>query len=1133
MPNLYYLQYLGKKLLTTVAILCGINAFALEPENYVSNSVLAEGNWAKIEVNGSGMHFISDATLKSLGFQNPETVNVYGFGGRMMSETPGEELKDDLPAIPSLLVNGGIVFFGHGSVKWNHTPGSNMTYKHVGNPYSDKSYYFISDSSSERTVAAVAPVREATGTETISYFTERMVHEQDILPPSNTGRLMLGEDFKSTPQRSFRFSLPDNTGNVRINTAFGSKTSGGVSSIVITANGNVLAATSSDQMTASDAKFITTTSTVKEISNPGEMLDLTIRFNGSGTVSVAALDYIELEYQRKLKLKDGELYFYLSPLRAGNVIIENVTGNTIVWDVTDPTNPLELKTEINGSTLSFVSESGYREYVAFDPSKVSSAAVAAGKVNNQNIHALEAPGMLLITPEEYKSAAQRLVALHEITDGLSVLMLTPEEIYNEFSSGNPDLCAFRNLLKMWYDRAEGADGGYTEYCLIMSRPTYDNKMLSPVVKNAGYPRIPIWQTPSGETESNSYSTDDFIGMLEDVKTTFNIGNAKIHVAVGRMPVKSLAEANSAVDKLENYLLNPDYGSWRKSLMVIADDGDSGVHLEQAENSINSMRSAEDGDDYFIEKLYLDSFDLVYTGTGATYPDATARLLGRINEGVAYIDYIGHANTKSWGHESLMSWSNFTSLKNERLPFIFAATCEFLRWDDDEVSAGEEIWLNPAGGVIGMICPGRSVLISGNGVLNKNTQKYLFKKDADGRPYSVGKVMILGKNEGSSNTNKLKFGLLGDPSLRLPWPDLKIRVNEIMGVDISSASQLPVLQARGTAAISGQVNDAEGNLIEDFNGILEITLYDAEKVVTTKGNGADGEIMNYNDRKTRLYAGRVKVKDGRWSTIVNMPAEIENNFSPALLSLYAYDDTGREANGACDKLYVYGYNQDAPDDFEGPKIIEYYLNSPGFVSGQGVSPSPVVKAVFSDPSGISVSEAGIGHNMTLELDGIKFIDDLALYYEPDEEDPTKGSVSYPLSDLQPGKHELKFVVWDNANNSSSAILEFNVSALWKPSIERLTTDANPASTFVNFILSTDGAFDSSECKIEVFDLNGRKVWTGISPALNSGNTNITIGWNLCDSGGNRIPRGIYIYRATVSAPDSGSVSKTGKLAVTAP
>lgn len=1115
-------------ILTVISGLAALPCKAFDAQRYAESSVLSQGSWAKVEVSQTGMQFISDATLRTLGFSNPDNVNVFGYGGAMIPENL--DSPDDLPLLPSVRVNGGIIFFGKGSVDWvPNEAGAETTYSHISHAYSDNAYYFVSDCLSSRKSADKAS-SPGTAAGTVYTFTERMVHEQDLFMPMTSGRLILGEDFKSASSKSFQFPLQGNTGHATVTVAFGSKSTSGTNSIMLTANGKPLPSTTTDQMPYSSTKLIVTTVTTKEVEDPGVNLDLGIKFNGSGSLQTAALNYIEVEYPRTLQISKGELYFYLTPENPVNVKVEGASSSTIVWDVTSPSNPLEVKTELNGTTLTFATDAGYHEFIAFEPSRITNAAIPSIKIENQDIHSMEAPDMLVICPTEYLPAAQRLADFHTKTDGLRLAILTPEEIYNEFSSGKPDVSAFRKLLKMWYDRAGGMEGEYPSYCLIMSRPTYDNKAVTSFVQKAGYPRVPIWQSPTGETETTSYSTDDYIGMLADVETTFNIGSAEIHVAVGRMPVKSLSEANTVLDKLENYVSNPDLGAWRNNVMIIADDQDSGVHLDQAEKVVEAMTTNGKGEDFQFEKLYLDAYTLEYTGIGASYPQAHERLLNKWNEGLALIDYIGHANPTSWGHEHLLTWTNIQSMSNERLPIIYAATCEFMRWDDDEVSGAEVLWLLPSSGAISLICPSREVLISANGVLNRSTGKYFFQQNETGEYLRIGDVMRLGKNDSNTGTNKLRYGLIGDPSMRMPFPILNVVVDQINGVDIATAEDYPVLSARSSVTISGHIEDGEGNLIPDFNGITEITMYDAEKAITTNANGSDGVESIYNDRKTRLFVGRTKVTEGKWQTSFTMPSEIENNYSPALFSLYAFTADGREGNGSTDHVYAYGYDEKAPQDFEGPKMIEFYLNNPNFISGNQVPPNPILTAKFYDESGISVSEAGIGHNITLSIDGKTYYDDVAQYFVPDENEPGTGSLTYALGEVAQGSHRLDFTVWDTANNSTTASLEFTISALWKPSIETLTTDVNPATSSVNFIVATDGSTNTMDCDIEVYDIWGRKVWRDSAPALTGTMPRTTMGWNLCDFGGARVQPGIYLYKAIIKSDTGATVTKTKKLLV---
>ena len=144
----------------------------------------------------------------------------------------------------------------------------------------------------------------------------------------------------------------------------------------------------------------------------------------------------------------------------------------------------------------------------------------------------------------------------------------------------------------------------------------------------------------------------------------------------------------------------------------------------------------------------------------------------------------------------------------------------------------------------------------------------------------------------------------------------------------------------------------------------------------------------------------------------------------------------------------------------------------------------------------------------------------------------GSVCYPLEDIEPGKHTLTLSVWDNANNSSTRKIEFNVGAAVDPVITDLSTNVNPASTSVVFAVTIDRPNSNVDCNIEVFDLSGRTVWKSNSNATTDMQSSLSISWDLKDASGVRVPRGIYLYRATVRTPEGTYSSKSRKLAVTA-
>lgn len=1100
-------------------------ALALDPQHYAQNSALSSGRWMKIKVNSTGMHLVSNADLKAMGFSNPDAVNVYGTGGRMVREALAEDMPDDLPLLPSVRTPKGIVFFATDNVTW--TRDGNGLYSHILNPYCAESIYFISDREQENKELAKASASPVKGNDITTAFTARLLHERDIQAPSQEGRLLLGEDFRSEKSQRFTFTLPGIVSDhATMRVAFGAKTTNGSSSLLMSANGERLPATSTDKIDGCSSEFIKTTLTSKTFTQTDEKLTVGIDYSYSGALFTARLDYIEVFYDKSLSLTSGELHFY-DRFDGESVEISGCGQNTLIWDVTDPCEVKEVVFSLEGDKAFFTPEPGYREYVAFDPSSISRAVTRSVRVNNQDIHSMPSPDMLIVAYSEYAEAAKKIARLHEEADGFNVTVLTPEEIYNEFSGGHPDVGAFRKLLKMWHDRNETRP---IKYCLLLGRGSYDTKMVSSGIRNAGYRPLPLWQSPEGFTEPTAYSTDDIIGMLDDTdENTFNINAALMHVAVGRLPVTGAKEANEVAAKLEKYIKNPRYGAWRNRVMLIADDQDNGIHLSQTEDVYTRLKA--NAPHYHYEKLYLDAYPLVSTSLGLTYPQAKERMMRLFNEGVIYTNYVGHASTSSWTHEKLLTWNDIISFNNPNLTFYYGATCSFGTWDADNISGAEKLVLNPKAGFIGAICPSRTVYISENGVLNLNMAQWMLTPGPDGEATRIGDVFIRAKN-GYNSANKLRYCLMSDPAIRIPKPAGCVVVESINGTDILQSGEMPELKALEKASVKGYITNADGSRAAGFNGTVTIDLFDAERVVETLGNGSEGTVSTYNDRQSRLATVSTKVTAGEWEVSLTTPAETDNNYSPARISAYAWSDEGKEAHGSTESLYVYGFDDDSDSDTEGPEIRTFYLNYPEFKEGMMINANPVVHASFYDESGINISDSGIGHKMSVTLDKDLIFDDVYSYYTPDPENPLGGYISYPLSGISSGEHTLKLTVYDNANNASSKTVSFSVGAVRDPAIRDLSTDVNPASTSVVFSVSVDHPNTRMKCRLEVFELSGRRVWLADNSVTSDMQGGMQTQWDLRDDAGRRVPRGIYLYRATVETPDGMYSSQTKKLAVTA-
>lgn len=1087
---------------------------------FATTSRLADGHWARVEISETGMHLITDATLRNLGFSDPQKVHVFGMGGALLPEALYTGMTDDMPLVPSVHNGKGIVFFGRDHIRWRQNGDS---YSHSQNPYSEKSYYYLSDIA----VDEPATVSLASGGgSAVTTFTTRVAHDLDQAHLGESGRNYVGEDFRSTPSQTITLSLPGNAaGEARLTTRFAAKVSGGTSWLSYQIDGNAAVGARGDSISScpTDDYAVLSTAT-RKISVSGEKAEVNIRYGYSGVIFLARLDWLECFYTRRLNLDKGELHFYGKWNAGTELQIAGADASTVIWDITDPMNPKMVKATLSGSNATLrIPSDGYYEFVAFQPAKVTRAATGGLRVANQNLHAMPSPDMLIISPSTYTEGAEVIRDWHENHDSLTVTVLDPQLIYNEFSGGKPDVTAFRRLMKMWHDRE-----GRIRYCLIMGKPSFDFKGTTASVTNAGYTPMLIWQSETGMSETSSFSNDDYIGMLDDqTEAEFDLSRSTIHVAVGRLPVTTSENAVEVANKIVNSAAEPAYGGWRNKIMLIADDGDRNDHLNQSQAVYSALRAHGNGANYLYDRVYLDSYPLVSTPQGNTYPGATEKMISNFNEGVAYTNYIGHASSTSWGHEHLWTWPQIQAQRNDNLGFMYTATCRFTPWDEPATSGGELLMLSTEGGVWGMITASRTVYISSNGTLNQYIANQWFEPGADGVQRRLGDVYIAGKNSYRGDTNKLRYVFMGDPAMRLNGISHSVKVDSIAG--IAAGSEMPEIAAGSRLRVSGHLEDMKGNLLRNFNGTVAVQLYDAETVVKTNGNN-DGIETVYNDRKLRLCNVNTVVQNGRWDVTLTVPLEITGNYKPALLNLYAWDGKGREANGYSEDLYVYGWSDGEITDTEGPKIEYFRLNREDFKDGDVVGPNPIVFAKLTDPSGINVSDAGVGHKLTLRLDNDTPIGDAPQYFTTDALDSNTGVLVYPLSDVTPGRHTLTIEAWDNLNNCTRDTLSFGVSASADPYIVNVRTDVNPATTGVNFIVDLDQPNTEMTCAIYVYDLNGRIMWETSNKSRTDMDSSMKTYWNLTGKGGARVPRGIYLYKARVETTTGTWSSKTGKLAV---
>ncbi|MEN9917905.1 MAG: type secretion system sortase PorU [Bacteroidota bacterium] len=1141
-------KYILLLIVTLICIPFHIQAKTNDGSRYAANSVLSQGSWYKIKVQGTGIYKLTYDDLKKMGLSNPANVKIYGYGGWLLNEDFTMPYVDDLPQVsvwmskePSSFANGDyILFYAQGDIKWEYDK-ETKEFVHTQNPYSADSYYFVTES-----VGEFKPMQRKTSlsvaTTTISSFDDYYLHEKELLNVGQTGREFYGESFTTTKSQNFSLPLDGataDTASIRYN--FISRVSVSSGALNVSLNGALLK-TNYTQVIPPSSFYYTHATTINDVVKTASLQNTnTLNLNyqvGNGSGTRLHLNYIRVNYKRMLKPYSGVTLFRSNHLSENvNFQIADASSSLLVFDVTDNANVSQMDTELLGTTLRFgAANSSIREYAMVDLTKTIPAPEVVGKVSNQNLHAQSSPDMVIIVQPLLKKYAEELAKLHEQDSGLKSLIVSPQDIYNEFSSGKPDITAYRRFLKMFYDRSSDTESKL-KYLLLFGGGTYNNRLIGIDKTPQAKTMLLTYQSKESLLETLSYVSDDYLGFLDDSEGD-KLGQAVLDIGVGRLPVKTEKEAADVVQKIKNYMMDVNKGVWQNNITFIADD------LVAGSNSINTERqhilSGEELSGYMdknhpefiVNKIYQDAYGRVTEANGARYPDATKALLERINNGTLALNFIGHGSTRNWTHENLLTYANIEGMDNNRLPLWITATCDFSRFDSDETSGGELAVLNPSGGAIALFSTVRVVFISDNEVMNRNINKYLLQKE-DGKPARLGDIIRKAKADMLGDNNKLRFLLLGDPALRLAYSEdtYNIEVTEMNGMDASSASLN--IRALDDVVIKGRVVNQEGETVPHFNGILEAIIFDAQQDLKTRGNVQSGineeYIVNYADYTNTLFASRVEIKEGEFQINFTAPKDILYKGNKAKMSFLGYDSQGKyKAQGLFQNYTVGGTNPGALEETNPPTIEKIYLNSESFQSGDNVNRTPLFYAEVSDDTGINLSSA-IGHNITLILDG-KTPYNLTPYFVNDNNNSKKGSVTFRLPELSLGSHSLLFRVWDVWNNSQTETINFTVTDDYSSSAYSFDIWGNPAKDLTRFVFKTDTPGTNVSIQIFVYTITGRLVWVQEERGAADSLGVYIREWNLNGDGGGRISPGVYVCTGMVNVDGKTIALKSKKLIV---
>lgn len=1101
--------------------------------DFDENSPLATGNWYRIAVSQTGVYKITPQFLADCGFSISNlasaNIRVFGNGAGMLPEANDQIEFGGLKELAIWVVDGGdgifngndyALFYANGPHVWQYS--SEHRYDHIFNVYDEKSYYFISldNGAGKRIIEA----NEVTGNpnSTVKKFDDLQFREDDLVNLVGSGRRWFGDlfDFKTSYDYTLQFNdiAAGDTAWLNVRAVARSLTANTVMQFRV--NNNLTASLNFPAVGTNPGNdHVTERHARVPFTQTGNTFSINVQYQKSGNMSATAwLDHFSIQVRRNLNLSANSLIFRDSRSFATGGIAQfelaNATGSPMVWDVTNHNHARLMPSSMTNNTLYFKADAdSLRTFVAVRGNNFP-LPERIGSVANQNLHALENIEMVIVVHPNFLSEANRLADFNRTVKNQTVAVVTPQEIYNEFSSGMQDITAIKLMLRNIYDK--NSQTHPLKYVLLFGDASYDYKNRLSNMHNF----VPIYQSVASFSLNTSFCTDDYFGYLDP-----NEGKAmlleSLDLGIGRLPVTTAAQAKSAVDKIIDYQTDAtQFGDWRNRLLFVADDVDASWEAD----FVRYMdRLAEQLDttapNFNSQKIYIDAYNQTVMAGSQRYPQAQEDLFRTVQRGTLITSYLGHGGEVGWAKERTLQLPEINSWTNYNwMPLFVTITCEFTRLDDPlRVSGGEQTFLNPNGGAISLISTMRPIYATSSTYnVNRLLHEQLLYPD-NGSYRTLGEAVKNTKNFNSSH-ERVRFVLVGDPSMHLAIPKHQVYTDSINRQHISVFND--TLNALSRVRLSGYIGNNQGAVLSDFNGIIFPTVYDKKSPRVTLMNDGIGPPIPFETQENIIFRGKVSVTNGRFDFEFIIPLDINFAFGEGKISYYAASNN-TDAQGNIKNIVIGGLNMNAPGDITGP-LIRLFINDTSFISGGITDQNPIGLALIADSSGINTVGSGIGHDIIGILNGNTqepiILND---YFTYDLDSYTRGTLRYPFFNLDAGEYSLMVRAWDVFNNFSEATIKFIVDDSPQIALKRVFNYPNPFNTFTTFQFEHNRAGEPLDIEIHIYNSMGEIVKTFNEQLISTGNRVDSIEWDGTSNQGHPIGSGVYLFRVRVKSQKDNS------------
>ena len=1101
--------------------------------------LLSKGSWVKIAVPNEGVYQLTGAQIKAMGFKgtvNANQVQLYGIDLTHLSEKVPAGLPDSLMEIAIEMQDGGdgilddqdkCLFYAQGHYQWVKSTFSEapIRQKITSN---DSLYFFLRIGTNGKRISRLNKTSDPT--KLVQTYSAKWLIEKDSVNILSSGKIWLGDPMGIGAGKKSSISFPLNLEGLQLNAPIVLQSQLAASTYLNDATFNLQL---NDQVLSTkilnavsglifdDAyKIRFDSSTIwldkTKVLKAGQNLsasNLQVNFAGPATAT-GWIDYIALHGQRTIGFwgNTGFGFDYQSSQPKDQIIafeIQNASAQTRVWDLSQYLQPLSVNVQLGQNNIATfkVSDSTRKYFYVFEENKISTAQFSSF-IRNDSSFSTTPVDYIIITAPDYDQAAMKLKFFHEKQNGYKVGLYHSTQVFNEMASGQTNPIAIRNFLKYIIEQSNLKKQASPAYVLLMGMGNFSPQKIQ-LNKE-----LPVYTSEVSNAILTSYSSDDFYAIqtsgdqIQFAQTIDSIG-----MAIGRIPARTIAEANSMVEKLIQYQTNKKMGLWQNQLTWVADDADYNLHLQDAEEIIGNLKSKTDNWNH--RKLYLDLFKASQTLTGNTYPDLNKSIQESIQAGTLMLNYTGHGNYLRLTEEAVISKTEMQSWNNAgKLPIMVTASCDFAPYDQpSNAPIGFDALMQNEKGIIALVAANRLVFAYSNKQINDAFMQALLVPNSKGQFRTIGQALQAAKNfnfnQNGDRLNAFKFGLMGDPSMRLAQPKYQINCTNL---NQSRWSDTLNVMAGEKYTIKGNLSD-KSQAIQNFNGFIDMVLWDAPSTKKTLANQATSQAVPIETQEQALFKGKATVQNGQFEISFILPSTLPSSSqSPLKLQLYAYNDTA-DASLQFQSIFIQGTTIQNRIDTTGP-IIQSYINTPNFKSGDWVTSPATLFVNLNDSSGIQSSGNELGHDLKLIIDDSVVKNyNLNSFFTYNLNQYQSGVIQYPLPVLDQGKHRLVLKAWDLLGNVSKDTIWIEVPSERSSNIRNLTVIPNPIQTNAKFSFELKNSIDPITVQLEIFDANGIRNFSTSQKIQPTGNK-IMMDWNGQTNNGGLLPPGKYYYKVIV-------------------